>query len=145
MRIVRTRIKRVVVTAIAIVTLAAAAGALGQEAAPVTESLMEEVQRLYEQAKAAGEKVPGSISEWVKEDLSRIGAWEYRIETLDTAKVDQLQARLNELGNERWDVFWVSPEKKGTQARFYFKRPSRSYLRAIPVGDILKLVPTGGE
>ena len=68
--------------------------------------LWSEVQALYEKAKAAGEQVPGTTMEWIREDLDRIGDWEYRVISL-AGSAEQTEQQLNELGHERWECFWV--------------------------------------
>ena len=61
---------------------------------------MEEAQRLYQQAKAAGEKVPSDVLEWAREDLARAGRWEYKVLELDGGR-EEMESRLNEHGRER--------------------------------------------
>jgi len=46
------------------------------------------------------------------------------------------------MGAERWEVYWV--EKTAAGSRFYFKKTQRSYLKHVPLGDLLKSV-TGGD
>jgi hypothetical protein len=103
--------------------------------------LWSEVQALYEKAKAAGEKVPASTMEWVREDLDRIGDWEYRVLTL-SGDAPSIERELNELGGERWECFWV--ETGAGETRFFLKRPARSYLSTVPVTSLIKLISVGG-
>ena len=56
--------------------------AVAQQAEPVAgeeSELWSQIQQLYDRAKAAGEQVPGSVVEWVRQDLEKIGDWEYRV------------------------------------------------------------------
>ena len=121
-------------------------GALAADEPPTKQaaelSLWDQTVALYESAKAAGEKVPSDIYEWARQDVHNIGDWEYRVVAFSKAESEILQTKLNELGEDRWECFWVSPERAKTT--FYFKRPSRSYLKTLPLGDLLKLIPTGG-
>ena len=99
----------------------------------------EEIQRLYEKAKKAGEKVPEDIMEWLRQDLKRIGTWEYRVVTLRSATAKGLEEKLNQLGSDRWESFAVLHD--GRKVHLFFKRPVKSYLKAIPVTDLWKLIP----
>ncbi len=102
------------------------------------------INELYEQAKRSGEKVPATVSEWVKEDLKKIGTWEYKtvvLESRDTAGAEQ---RLNELGQERWECFWM--ERGDVGVTCFLKRPGRSVLRrtGLPLWQLTRLF-TGGD
>jgi hypothetical protein len=103
--------------------------------------LRDKIQELYETARNAGDDVPSDAYEWAKSDLQRIGDWEYRIVRLDAASDVAVLERLNELGAERWEVFWL--ERDGDRLRVFLKRHSRSYLRLLPLSDLGRLVPTG--
>src|SRR5688572_27578309 len=72
---------------------------------------LEDVQRLYQQAKAAGEKVPADLMEWAREDLARAGRWEYKVLELDGDPAD-VESSLNDHGRDRWECLAVSREKK---------------------------------
>ena len=90
---------------------------------------LEEAKRLYEQAK---DKAPEDPVAWAKEDIERYGDWEYRIMILADGEPSNLEEQLNELGQERWEVFWV--ERSGTDLRLFLKRPAISYLlRSAPL------------
>lgn len=112
---------------------------------PAKESspLMDKVLELYEKAKRSGENVPDDITEWLKEDFAKFGDWEYRIirtnPPQNSSGDEALEALLNELGQERWNCFWV--ERKNGEMTFFMKRPSKSYLKSIPMMDLLKLIP----
>jgi hypothetical protein len=55
-----------------------------------------------------------------------------------------LEQKLNELGNERWECFWM--EKKEKEFLLFFKRPKLSYLQKIPQGQLFKLLnPADGD
>ena len=99
------------------------------------------VQDLYEQAKEAGETVPDDIVEWTRQDVQKIGTWEYRIEHVAADRVE-MQATLNQWGKDRWEAYWV--ERDATGYTLHLKRSARSYLRLIPIGDLLKAIPGAG-
>ena len=105
-------------------------------------ALKERVRELYQQARESGQKVPKDALEWARQDLHRIGDWEYRIVDLPREDAQSRQARLNELGSERWEAFWMEPAGDGI--RVYLKRRSRSWLEKLPLSELRRLVPSGG-
>ena len=102
-----------------------------------------EIRTLYEKAKETGEQVPGDVVAWLKQDLDRIGDWEYRLLVVSSLSNDKLEAKLNELGADRWECFAVLHDD-GT-IRLFLKRPVKSYLKLVPITDLWKLVPSGGD
>ncbi len=50
----------------------------------------------------------------------------------------EMEKKLNELGKERWQCYWV--ESKKEERVFYFKRTKMSYLSKIPTGAILRIL-----
>lgn len=142
-----TRSRRIVtLCACALLTLSAAAGPVAApqeeaEPAPAEAGLWDEVVKLYEKAKEAGERVPKDVVDWVQEDLQNIGDWEYKVVEMDAADAAAVETRLNELGEDRWDCIWI--EERAGRTRFIFKRSSRAYLQHIPLGDLMKLLPGG--
>jgi hypothetical protein len=60
---------------------------------------------------------------------------------LNGADDEAMQARLNELGADRWEVFWMEPA--GSDFRVFLKRPARSYLRHVPFSQLGRIVPGG--
>lgn len=144
------RSPRLAMTALSILALllgSVAPGAIQaqEEPAPPSEetTILEEARELYEAVKETGEKVPSDIYEWIREDIGTIGDWEYRVVSFPGSDATKIEEKLNQLGQERWDCFWVQPDDSG--ARFFFKRPARNYLKSIPFGDLLKLLPSGSE
>ena len=101
---------------------------------------MEQVRRFYEEAK---KRAPGDAVEWAKEDIQRSGDWEYRVVVLPEGEAGALEAQLNEYGEERWEVFWVDTE--GGDLRILLKRPSKSYLRSIPLSQLGKAISGDGS
>jgi hypothetical protein len=105
------------------------------------KSNWEEVQKLYDKAKEAGDEVPKNIADWVKAEFQRMGTWEYRIATFNTNDSAELEQELNKLGKEKWECFWL--EREGNALRLAFKRPAQSYLQALPVKELMKLIASG--
>lgn len=88
---------------------------------------------------------------WDSEDWNSIGAWEYKV--VFVASTDKTKDRvppeqtLNEHGKLRWECFHVSDRPGGVT--YFMKRQKKSYLKNMPLRDVLKLVPLlgtdGGE
>ena len=116
---------------------------IGQEPSSEDEkiSTSDEILRLYEKAKEAGEQVPKDVYEWVKQELQSIGDWEYLVIEIDSADAKGLEGSLNEQGADRWECIWVAAI--GDKTRLIMKRPGKSYLKHIPLSQLLKLVLTG--
>ncbi len=100
---------------------------------------MEELRSLYDKAL---EEAPDDPVEWVKEDIARYGDWEYRVVVIDDMGVGELEDGLNELGAERWEVFWM--ERTGGNLIVFVKRPTKSYLRSVPLSGLGKAL-SGAE
>jgi hypothetical protein len=100
-----------------------------------------ELRQLYDRAIEAGEKIqiPDDMFERAKEEIKRIGTWEYRVTTLTAPQDTTLEQRLNELGRERWECHATSRGQE--EVRLVCKRPVRSYLKNIAATDLLRLIP----
>ncbi len=105
---------------------------------------LKQVKELYDKAKAAGEKVPGDVMEWTRSEVKRFGSWEYEVVDVDLPTAARMKSVLDGLGAERWECFHVIDRGGGTVA-LVCKRPTRSYLRAIPFKELVRLVPIGGS
>jgi hypothetical protein len=101
----------------------------------------EEVQKLYEKAKDAGDDVPKNIADWAKAEFQRMGTWEYRFVRFDAISPTEIEKELNVMGKEKWECFWL--EREGNALRLAFKRPAQSYLQALPVKELMKLIAAG--
>ena len=101
--------------------------------------LMEEFQNWYDKSRSAGEKG----KDWVLNDIKSIGDWEYLVVTLNAVDEDELALQLNAYGKERWEAYWVQKKIGGIQ--FFFKRRVRTYIKHIPVGDLLHMVPSNQQ
>ncbi len=136
---------------IATASCVALAAACSEESIPEPERLRETVEsiewrarahELYELLRERGEEVPEGVTSWAQEDLESIGAWEYRVEPLQAGDPAALEARMNELGAERWECFAVTPSAAGSV--LLFRRPVRSYLGSIPLMELLRILAIGG-
>ncbi len=96
-----------------------------------TDEALAELRRLYDEARA---RAPEDPIGWAREDLKRVGDWEYKIVTVLESATATVEDQLNEYGEERWEAYWVQPEPDGL--RVYLKRPARSYLRTVPFSEL---------
>ncbi len=119
--------------------------AYGEEAASPTQKTFPttsaELLQLYERAIEAGEKIqiPDDVIERAREEIKRIGTWEYHVMTLSSPQDTALEQQLNELGRERWECH--TTPRGHDKIRLVCKRPVRSYLKNIAVTDLLRLIP----
>ena len=102
------------------------------------EGSLDWANEMYESLKKQGLTTAGSTTEWVAQDWRKMGVWEYKVVQLEDLSPIEIEKKLNELGKQRWECFHVMP-LAGTQ--MYFKRPARSYLKNIPLKDMLRLIP----
>ena len=101
-------------------------------------SFWDKIKKKFEDAKSDDKELSKKTKEWIKEDIKKIGDWEYKVVNIKYKSIDELENKLNELGNERWECFWV--EEREEVVVFIFIRPKRSYLQKIPKGDLLKML-----
>jgi hypothetical protein len=99
------------------------------------------IRQQWEKTREGSEKTTGQLTQWVQEDLKKIGAWEYRIEVFPFAELKALETQLNLLGEQRWECFWV--EKRDAEYVMMFKKSKRSWIKSIPTQDILHFIPDG--
>ena len=97
----------------------------------------------YTKTLEGGRDISGKSKDWLLKDLQNIGDWEYKIESFDLKNLKDLEIRLNQLGAERWQCFWVEQSAKGKV--FYFKRTKLSYLSKIPTGAMLRIMSDFGN
>lgn len=90
----------------------------------------------YESLRDQGLTTAGDAKEWVREDLKNINSFEYKVVSKNLSTAEE---ELNQLGNARWECFAVDDQA------FYLKRRSKSYLRHVPVKDLLKFLPVGAS
>ena len=129
--------KSAVPVSIAVLVLSlAGAPATAQEAESEDTGIWNQVVALYEQAKQAGETAAEDVYEWAREDLEAIGDWEYKVEYFSNPNHIALEKKLNELGLERWEVVWI--DRQGPNLIVTMKRPSRTWLNKLPLGQLIK-------
>ena len=102
----------------------------------------EQISMIYEKAKAAGENVPEDVLEWAKSDMKKIGSFEYKIISIGVESDEEIVRRLDELGKERWECYFVEQTSQGK--KFYFKKANRSYIQTAGKFSSFIPVPGGG-
>lgn len=112
---------------------------------PTTDEITNKATETFNTTKDRVEKTAPEIVEWTEEDLRKIGAWEYHQFEAKFAETspEQILEKLNELGADRWECFWVQDIEDGV--RFYLKRSKRSYLRYVPVGEVVRSIMPDGN
>ena len=104
----------------------------------VYEKGLKGAKEKYAETVGDGKKLTGKSKEWLLKDIENIGDWEYKVESYGPEQAKEIEKKLNVLGKERWQCFWVESNKK--QKTFYFKRTKLSYLSKIPTGAILRIM-----
>ena len=107
-------------------------------------SYWDTIKKKFEEAKSDDKELSDKAKEWIEEDIKKIGDWQYKVLRMKYEGTVKLEQTLNELGNERWECFWV--EKEDETVILMFKRPVVSYLQKIPKGELFKMLnPAQGE
>ncbi len=132
-------------TAVGLCILSAVLTACAREPGepPATERAVAELKEKYAELRKQYEELDkgeDAVS-WAKEDLENIGDWEYRIVELASSDVGELESGLNELGDDRWEVFWV--ERRGASLLLMLKRPAISYISRMPFSELGRIVGDG--
>ncbi len=117
--------------------------AFAEETQTEETTLWNQVVALYEQAKDAGETAAEDVYEWAREDLAAIGDWEYKVQYFANLNHIALEKKLNELGTERWEVIWI--DRQGPNLIVTLKRPSRTWLNKLPLGQLIKVAAPGSD
>ena len=97
----------------------------------------------YTETFEEGKDLSGKSKQWLMKDLQNIGDWEYKVESFDLENPKDLEIRLNQLGADRWQCFWV--QNKDSKSVFYFKRTKLSYLSKVPTGALLRIMADFGN
>jgi len=103
-----------------------------EEASSEKEGMWNRVQHYYQRSSDAGKQ-------WTKEEIERIGDWQYRVVTIEDASDEELEVRLNQLGDERWEVTWL--ERFDGKLRVFVKRPVKSIIGSASQGEWKQIIP----
>lgn len=115
----------------------------GEAAGDAADDTMVWANDTWKMLKDSGGTATDNTLEWLKDDWTAMNAWEYKVVSIDAAELASnpglLESRLNESGKIRWECFHVSDNASGM--KFFMKRQKKSYLKNIPLKDLMKLVP----
>ncbi len=133
-----SRLSSIVLLALTLV----AAGGCDKETTELsaTQRAINDLQAKYDEL--VEDKLQSPVK-WASDDLENIGDWEYKIIDLADDGAASIESALNELGNDRWEVYWI--ENVRNDYRVMLKRPSRSYLSRIPLSQIGRFVIGGND
>ena len=99
------------------------------------DKALEDLQTKYDELT---QKAIDNPMQWAADDLENIGDWEYKVEEFSRADPEELEAVLNDLGDERWEVIWI--EKNADGYTVFLKKPSVSYLNKIPLSSFGRFI-----
>ena len=98
-----------------------------------------QVTALYQSLKEQGLTTATSASEWMREDWSNVDRWQYKVVQIYVTDPPAMEQRLNDMGTENWECF--NTIVTGDKSVFFFKRQHPSYLRAMPLREVMTLFP----
>lgn len=101
-------------------------------------SYWDKIKKKFEESKSDDKELSEKAKKWIEEDIKKIGDWEYKAVLVTYDNTEELENKLNQLGDERWECFWI--EKKDKDLVIMFKRPKISYLQKIPRGELFKML-----
>ena len=101
------------------------------------------VNDMYKSLKDQGLTTASDAGQWLSDDLRNMNAWSYKVVPIAVNEPEEAEKRMNELGKQGWECFHVSEQESGTV--FFFKKSNKSYLKSIPVKDLLRLIPLMGS
>ena len=110
---------------------------------PEDKGPLDRLKELYDEKVDGGKELTDRTKEWIKGDVENMGDWEYKIVPFGEVAATELEKKLNQLGSERWQCFWVEANGKGKE--FYFKRTKLSYINKIPAAVLLRLLRDSDE
>lgn len=100
-----------------------------------TEEAMTWANGMFESLKAKGMTNASDTTEWLSNDWNNMESWEYKVISSESLDNQQLEDKLNLLGEQGWECFDIAGE------RLMLKKPRESYLRRLPFKDLLQLAP----
>ncbi len=117
----------------------------GEATGQTAEDTLKWVNDTFRSLSDQGMTTATDAQQWVSEDWHAMGAWEYKVLVTEDGDSRMVEEKLNDAGKSRWECYHVS-DRPGV-LRFYMKRQKRSYLKNLPLKDVLKLIPLldGGD
>lgn len=107
----------------------------------VETSYWERAKQVIEDVKTGDRSITEGTKNWVVDDVKKIGDWQNRVVKVEVSDPKAIEERLNSLGEERWECFFV--ERVEGHLMFYFKKSRISYLNKASKGDFGKLISRG--
>ncbi len=98
-------------------------------AATYWESVYKASQAYWSEAQKQASTTTETATAWTQEDLDKWGTWFYKVETLSLDNPTALEARLNALGKERWELVVARETKAGLL--LICKRPAVSNIAGV--------------
>ncbi len=115
----------------------------GEAAGGTADDTMNWAHDTFVMLKGKGETASDNALDWLKDDWNAMNSWEYSVVSISAEDLASdpslLESKLNESGKLRWECFHVSDNSTGM--KFFMKRQKKSYLKNIPLKDLMKLVP----
>ena len=106
----------------------------------VATGAIEELRQQYDELVRDGFEDP---VQWAAEDIENIGDWDYRVVELKETSAAEFEASLNELGNDRWEAFWI--ERRPNGYLVVMRKPSVSYLSKVPLSQLGRFIVPAPE
>ncbi len=122
-----------------VILLFSCLGLVAEEEQLEEETYLEKAKKAYETLSSNGKDLTEETKEWIRQDVGNIGDWEYKIVEINYSDIEQFESKLNSLGKERWECFWIT--EQGDEILCFFKRPKISYLQKISQANFSKLLP----
>lgn len=98
---------------------------------PELQRLTKELDKTLQEAHQFFEGATSTGNELATKEVEKLFTFEYRVEELNnTLSPEEMQEKLQELGQDRWECFHAEPQAKSL--RFFCKRRPKTYLRYIP-------------
>ena len=114
-------------------------------AADAGEDAMDWANNMFKSLKDQGLTTAGTAQEWLSEDLKNMNGFQYKVIRLTASdSPEKLEKELNQLGSSGWECFHVSENSSTQKQTMFFKKAKNSYLKKLPVRDMLRLIPLMG-
>lgn len=107
--------------------------------ADISEQSQQWLMAQYLKAKEAGTTSANSVGQYFQDELSKIGAWEYQVQTA-TGDAMAIQVMMNEAGRDRWECFSATDSADGQM--LYYRRRMKSDFDNIPTRDLMRILMT---
>ena len=102
------------------------------------DDALEDLREWYEETKETGAETSSELYDYLKEKIKHANTWEYHVIGISNSELHTVGAKMNELGQERWECIQV--QQIDNKMILFFKRPTMQSLKAIPFADMLRLM-----